>query len=461
MFGCMLWKISCSLSNWGHGQVGANLVFVLSIGEYKIRPYRYPPDTFLTRPALMKIAYFDCFAGASGDMILGSLVDAGLDPDLLNLELAKLHLSHWSLSFKPIVKRGLGGCQAVVNIDTQIHHKHRSLRDICSLIEASEISQDIQQKSLAIFTRLAMAEARVHRTEVEAVHFHEVGAVDAIIDVVGAVSGLSLLGIEAIYCSALHLGSGTVTCAHGILPVPAPATIELVKGIPVYATGIQGELLTPTGAAILTTLTKGFGPMPALTVEKSGYGSGTADPEIPNLLRIVIGNTVSDINDCDMDQVVVLETTIDDMNPQIYDYVMQQALGLGALDIFLKPVQMKKNRPGILLTLMCRPVDLHRFSRFLLKETTSIGLRWRFENRIITKREIREISTSLGTVRVKTARIQDEIINQSPEFEDCKKIALSQKIPLKKVIAEVCREISPHDKIDSSTPDDTHEAILL
>ena len=409
----------------------------------------------------MKIAYFDCFAGASGDMILGALVDAGLEPDLLNRELAKLHLDHFALSFKPAVKRGLGGCQAVVDIGTHIHHPHRGLQDIRSLIEASELSRDIRQQSMAIFTRLAMAEARVHQTSVEAVHFHEVGAVDAIIDVVGAVSGLSLLGIESVYCSALHLGSGTVTCAHGILPVPAPATLELVKGIPVYSTEIQGELLTPTGAAILTTLSKGFGPLPAITIEKSGYGAGMANPEIPNLLRVVIGNAAFDTNDCDTDQVAVLETAIDDMNPQIYDYVMQQALDLGALDIFLKPIQMKKNRPGILLTLMCRPDDLQLFSRFLLKETTSIGLRWRFENRIKAKREIREISTSLGTVRVKTARIQDDIIHQSPESDDCKEIAITRNIPLKTVMAQVSREIAPRDEIDSSTSDNAHETILL
>ncbi|MFH0995725.1 MAG: nickel pincer cofactor biosynthesis protein LarC [Pseudomonadota bacterium] len=409
----------------------------------------------------MKIAYFDCFAGASGDMILGALVDAGLEPDLLNRELAKLHLDHFALSFKPAVKRGLAGCQAVVDIGTHIHHPHRGLQDIRSLIEASDLSRDIRQQSMAIFTRLAMAEARVHQTSVEAVHFHEVGAVDAIIDVVGAVSGLSLLGIESVYCSALHLGSGTVTCAHGILPVPAPATLELVKGIPVYSTEIQGELLTPTGAAILTTLSKGFGPLPAITIEKSGYGAGMANPEIPNLLRVVIGNAAFDTNDCDTDQVAVLETAIDDMNPQIYDYVMQQALNLGALDIFLKPIQMKKNRPGILLSLMCRPDDLQLFSRFLLKETTSIGLRWRFENRIKAKREIREISTSLGTVRIKTAKIQDDIIHQSPEFDDCKEIAIKRNIPLKAVMAQVSREIAPCDEIDSSTSDNAHETILL
>jgi uncharacterized protein (TIGR00299 family) protein len=409
----------------------------------------------------MKIAYFDCFAGASGDMILGALVDAGLDPDLLNRELAKLHLDHYALSFIPAVKRGLGGTQAVVDIDARMHHPHRGLQDIRGLIEASALPREIRQKSVAIFTRLAMAEARVHKTAVEAVHFHEVGAIDAIIDVVGAVSGLSLLGIEAVYCSAIHLGSGTVSCAHGILPVPAPATLELVKGIPVYATETRGELLTPTGAAILTTLARGFGPLPAMTIESSGYGSGMADPEIPNLLRVLIGHSDAGIPGCETDQVAVLETAIDDMNPQIYDHVMQQALSLGALDISLTPIQMKKNRPGILLTLMCRPDDLQRFSQFLLKETTSIGLRWRFENRIKASREIRETVTSLGKVRIKTARIQDDIIHQSPEFEDCKAIALKENIPLKAVIARVCREISPSDENESSRPGRTHETPLL
>lgn len=408
----------------------------------------------------MKIAYFDCFAGASGDMILGALVDAGLDPDVLNRELAKLPLEGWTLSFKPAVKKGLGGTQAVVDIGTHIHHPHRGLRDICSLIEAGGLSRDIREKSTAIFTRLASAEARVHRTSVEAVHFHEVGAVDAIIDVVGAVSGLSLLGIDAVHCSALHLGSGTVTCAHGILPVPAPATLELVKGLPVYATAVQGELLTPTGAAILTTLSKGFGPLPELTIENSGYGAGMANPDIPNLLRIVIGQADAGLTGCEADQVAVLETAIDDMNPQIYEHVMQQALGTGALDIFLTPIQMKKNRPGILLTLMCRPEDLHRFSRFLLKETTSIGLRWRFESRIKAGRQIRKISTSLGTVRVKTARLQNDIIHQSPEYEDCKTIALTRDMPLKAVVSRVCREICQSDETVSSTPDGNHETLF-
>lgn len=409
----------------------------------------------------MKIAYFDCFAGASGDMILGSLVDAGLDPDLLNIELSKLRLSCFTLSFKPMQKRGIAGTQALIDMDPYLLQPHRGLSDIVHLIQGSELSPDIREKSIAVFTRLAEAEAKVHRTTVDAVHFHEVGAVDAIIDVVGAVSGLSLLGIDTVHCSAMHLGSGTVTCAHGILPVPAPATLELIQGMPVYATEIRGELLTPTGAAILTTLSDTFGHFPPMVIEASGYGAGMADPEIPNLLRVAIGRMVETASGRNADQVAVLETAIDDMNPQIYDHVMERALSLGALDVYLKPVQMKKNRPGILLTLLCQPDDLHRFARFLLMETTSIGLRWRFENRIIADREIREVSTSFGPVRIKTSRLQGDIVHISPEFEDCRKISLTQDIPLKKVVAGICREILAGDITDSSRLSDLHETTLL
>jgi uncharacterized protein (TIGR00299 family) protein len=409
----------------------------------------------------MKIAYFDCFAGASGDMILGSLVDAGLDPDLLNIELSKLHLGCFALSFQPVQKRGIAGTQTVIDIDPYLLQPHRGFSDIRRLIETSKLSPEIQKKSIAVFTRLAEAEAKVHRTTVEAVHFHEVGAIDAIIDVVGAVSGLALLGIETIHCSALHLGSGTVTCAHGVLPVPAPATLELIQGVPVYATGVRGELLTPTGAAILTTLAETFGPLPPMIIEKCGYGAGMADPEIPNLLRVVIGRMDETSPGWNADQVAVLETAIDDMNPQIYDHVMEQALALGALDIYLKPVQMKKNRPGILLTLLCRSDDLHRFARFLLTETTSIGLRWRFENRIKAVREIREMSTSLGPVRIKTSTLHEDVVHISPEFEDCRNIALARNIPLKTVISEVYREIGAGNETDSSRREVRHEKTLL
>ena len=240
----------------------------------------------------MKIAYFDCFAGASGDMILGSLLDTGLELAQLKAELAKLHLNHYDLKAEKVVKKGVGGCQAIVMVDeAHHHHHHRNLADIKNIIAHSDLEDSIRKKSIAIFTRLAEAEAKVHQTAIEKIHFHEVGAMDAIIDVVGAVAGIAALGIQKIFCSPLHLGSGTVECAHGTLPVPAPATAELVKGKPVYSTEVQGELLTPTGAAILTTLASDFGPMPVMSVEQIGYGAGTSDPSIPNLLRIMIGET--------------------------------------------------------------------------------------------------------------------------------------------------------------------------
>jgi hypothetical protein len=240
----------------------------------------------------MKIAYFDCFAGASGDMILGALVDVGLPLEGLRSELQKLNLTGYDLLAEPVVKKGIGATQVSILVDSGHHpHHHRHLHDIEKIIDSSELDQSVKENSIHIFRRLAAAEAKVHRTAIESVHFHEVGAVDAILDVVGSAIGLHHLGIEKVYCSPIHVGSGTVECAHGTFPVPAPATAELVKNIPVYSTGVKAELLTPTGAAILTTVAKGFGPLPELTVERLGYGAGTADPPIPNLLRVFIGET--------------------------------------------------------------------------------------------------------------------------------------------------------------------------
>ena len=386
----------------------------------------------------MKFAYFDCFAGASGDMILGSLLDAGLELERLKAELTKLHLTHYELQAENVLKKGVAGCQARVVVDGT-HHKqhHRHLAEIKGLIAKSDLDHSIQQKSIEIFTRLAEAEARVHQTTIEQIHFHEVGAMDAIIDITGAVVGTSLLGIQKIFCSPLHLGSGMVECAHGRLPVPAPATAELVKGKPVYSTGVGGELLTPTGAAILTTLASDFGPMPAMSVKQIGYGAGTSDPSIPNLLRVMIGEAAEDVGDCEMEQVAVIETNIDDMNPQIYDYIIQKVLQLGALDIFLAPVQMKKNRSGTLATIICPPKAVEIFAKFLLQETTTIGLRWRVENRIKAQRTIKKINTKYGVINVKVAEIGGEIINITPEYEECKRVALEQGVPLKKVIEEV------------------------
>jgi len=245
---------------------------------------------------MMMVAYFDCFAGASGDMILGSLMDAGLDIERLRSELERLHLTHYDIQVKKVLKKGIGGSQAIVNVDEDHHHHHRrNLDHIKGIIEKSDLEDSVKSKSIEVFMRLAEAEAKVHRTSTDHIHFHEVGAMDAIIDVVGSVAGLAALGIEKIYCSPLHVGSGTVECAHGTLPVPAPATVELIRGKPVYSSGVEGELLTPTGAAILTTLASGFGPMPAMNLKEIGYGAGTSEPAIPNLLRLIIGEAIPEV----------------------------------------------------------------------------------------------------------------------------------------------------------------------
>jgi len=391
----------------------------------------------------MKIAYFDCFAGASGDMILGSLMDAGLSLERLKSELAKLHLAHYDLEVKKVTKRGIGGSQAVVNIDQHHHHHHhRHLQDIKEIIEGSDLDTTIKTQSIEIFARLAEAEARVHRTSVDHIHFHEVGAMDAIIDVVGSVAGLSALDVGKVYCSPLHVGTGTVECAHGILPVPAPATAELIKGKPVYSTGVEGELLTPTGAAILTTLASDFGPMPIMSVESIGYGAGTSEPAIPNLLRMIVGESSDQMKGYDLERVAVAETNIDDMNPQIYEYLIQRTLEMGALDVFLVPMQMKKNRPGTLVTVICAPERIEEFSDFLLKETTTIGLRWRIDNRIKAHRSIMEIQTKYGPVRFKVAEANGTAMNIAPEYEDCRRLALGKKVPLKEIMAQAGRAAS-------------------
>jgi len=389
----------------------------------------------------MRIAYFDCFSGASGDMILGSLLDAGLSLEHLREEIAKLGLSHYEIGVEQVVKKGIGGSQALITIDHHHHHHHRHLSHIREIINNSGLPESVKEKSTAIFHRLAEAEARVHRSDVAHVHFHEVGAMDAIIDVVGAVIGFNALGIEKIFCSPLHVGTGTVACAHGTLPVPAPATAELIKGRPVYSTGVDGELLTPTGAAILTTLSSTFGSMPSMSVQSIGYGAGTSEPAIPNLLRVIIGETEVETMVYETEQAAVLETNIDDMNPQIYDYLIQKMLDMGAMDVFLTCVQMKKNRPGTLLTLVCSPDKVGIFSDFLLRETTTIGLRWRVENRIKAPRKIEILETEYGPVRIKIAKSGREAINISSEYDDCKQIALENEIPLKSVIEKVNSKI--------------------
>jgi pyridinium-3,5-bisthiocarboxylic acid mononucleotide nickel chelatase len=385
----------------------------------------------------MKIAYFDCFSGASGDMILGALLDAGLPLEQLKGGLAKLGLSHYDLQVTKAVKKGISGSQALVMIEhDHHHHHHRHLSHITEIINKSDLAPDIKHDSIRIFNRIAEAEAKVHNTTVEHIHFHEVGAMDSIIDVVGAVIGIKALGIEKIYCSPLHVGSGTVTCAHGVLPVPAPATAELVKGKPIYATEVQGELLTPTGAAILTTLAESFGPMPPMTVEAIGLGAGTSDPAIANLLRVFIGGTGLSDASYEVEQTAVIETAIDDMEPQIFDYLFEKILAMGALDVYCEPVQMKKNRSGVLLTILCSPDRVTELSGFLFEETTTIGLRWRMDNRIKAQRKNTVVTTRFGEVHCKQAQLNTKVINIKPEYDDCKRIALEHNVPLKTVMEE-------------------------
>ena len=381
----------------------------------------------------MKIAYFDCFSGISGDMVLGALVDAGCELNRIEAELRRLPFSGWSISAQKVKRGALSATH--VKVESGEHHPHRSLDTILGLISQAGLSPRVMNRASQIFRRLGEAEARIHNVPVEKIHFHEVGAVDAIVDIVGASVGFELLGIETFACSALNVGSGRVQTAHGILPVPAPATAELLRGAPTYSTGIERELVTPTGAAIVSTLASEFGAQPAMTVAAVGYGAGTAElRDQANVLRLFIGESVE--QKIGRDDVVVIEANLDDMNPQIYGYFVERALEAGALDVFATPVQMKKNRPGQLLTVLCRPVDTDRLMDLIFRETTTIGARTYRANRRTLQRESVAVDTPLGTVRLKVSRSNGHVLNVAPEYEDCQRIAAERGVPLKQVLAE-------------------------
>lgn len=368
-------------------------------------------------------------------MILGALIDAGFDFHRLKEIISGLAIENYRLEVKPVRKKGIRATRLHVHIE-DIGQMHRNLYDIENLIGSSQLNETVKEKSILVFRRLARAEARVHNTDVRDIHFHEVGATDAIIDVTGAMAAIHELKIEAVYCSPFPLGSGTIKCAHGQLPLPAPATVELTRDCPVYSTGIRGELLTPTGAAVLTSIAADYGPMPAMKCQQVGYGAGSSDFDIPNLLRVFIGEA-SAAQDDNVDEVAVLETSIDDMNPQLYDHVMNRLFDENALDVFLTPVQMKKNRPGTLMTVLCAIEDIQSISDIILMETTTIGLRWRIDHRIKALRSIMQVRTRFGMVSVKVARINDRIVNAVPEYEECRSMANKNNIPLKNVIEEI------------------------
>lgn len=376
-------------------------------------------------------------------MTLGAFVDAGADFERLKSELARLGVEDYELKLDKVVKHGISATDITVDIHHHHHdHSHghghhhgRSFSDIKNLIENSGLPGKIKTRSIAIFKRLGDAEAKIHGTTIEEIHFHEVGAVDSIVDIVGACICLDMLDIDEIYSSPIPTFHGMVKIAHGMFPLPAPATAEILKNVPWRELGIEGEIVTPTGASILAELASGFGPMPAMSVKSIGYGSGKKDFGIPNVLRVVIGEKADrpDHNNHEHKSVQVIETNLDDLNPQTYELVMERLFEAGALDVYLTSIQMKKNRPAVLLSVICAPSDTGKMADIIFEETSSIGVRISSQQRICLPREIVTVETKFGAIRLKVARRDGETVNIQPEYDDCKAAALKHKVALKMV----------------------------
>ena len=379
----------------------------------------------------MRTLYFDCFAGASGDMILGALVGVGVDPRALIEQLSLLKVSGYEVDFETVDRSGISATRALVS--TAHEHAHRHLTDILKIIDESGLSEGVKARAARIFSRLGEAEARIHNVPIERIHFHEVGALDAIIDVVGACIGFELLGVERFACSGLHVGSGMVEMAHGRFPIPPPAVAELLKGAPVYSSDIKGELVTPTGAAIISTVCHEFIPLPKMKIERTGYGAGKREYQnFPNVLRLMIGDDVASKAVSD-ERLTVVETNIDDMSPQFYGYVMEQAFALGALDCYFTPVQMKKNRPGQLISILCRVEERDALCELLLRETTTLGVRFYEVSRRALARETVRVETEFGAIDVKVARLNGRAIKEMPEYEQCRAAAQKANVALQVV----------------------------
>jgi hypothetical protein len=404
---------------------------------------------------MAKILYFDCFSGASGDMVLGALLDAGLPLAELEAALGSLMIPGWSVSAERVLRGGVSATKFRVHEPAGTgghghsgeggHHHghshdhgeagggHRSLAEIAALIGKSSLDAGARERAIALFTRLAGVEADIHRMPVEQVHLHEVGAIDSIVDIVGAVFGLQWFGADRIVASPLNVGGGMVRSAHGVFPVPAPATLRLLEGVPVYSSGVQMETVTPTGALLVAGHAVEFGPMPAMRVERIGYGAGDKDlPGTPNVLRLVIGRDEAVPG---AQRVVLLECEIDDMNPQVYGVLLDMLYAAGALEVFYTAVQMKKNRPGTLLTIVAPPDRREALTGIVFRETTTIGLRYQELLRACLEREIVVVDTPVGPIRFKIARRDGAVLNASPEFEDCARAAAERSLPVKQVLA--------------------------
>jgi uncharacterized protein (TIGR00299 family) protein len=410
----------------------------------------------------MRIAYLECFSGMSGDMFLGALVDAGVPPRVLEETVAALGVGV-RLEISRVMRSGISATKVDVYVDGEkdlpreashshghpghgLTHEHshshehgRGLAEIREIIVAASISESAKKTAIAIFEALGRAEAKIHNTPIESVHFHEVGAVDAMVDIVCAAVGVEMLGVGEIICSPLNVGGGTVKCAHGTFPVPAPATVELLADAPVYSSGLQAELVTPTGAAIVKTLASRFAAFPEMKIEKSGYGAGSRDfPGHPNVLRLAVGESAS--NDLAVktasETITVLEANLDDLNPQVFGYVLDRLLEEGALEAFGMPVQMKKNRPGMVLTVLCKPEAASKLTQLIFTETTTLGVRRRDEMRRTLARRWENVGTPWGDVRIKIASMNGTVTNYAPEYEDCRRIATERHVPLKTVMQE-------------------------
>jgi uncharacterized protein (TIGR00299 family) protein len=386
----------------------------------------------------MKLAYLDCSSGISGDMFLAALIDAGVPGDQLFGELKKLSLGFYEFKRTRAVRGSLVGTRVDIRVPEGQPHRH--LSDIHALIEKASLPEKVAGRALKVFQQLAEVEGKLHNADPNKIHFHEVGAVDAVLDIVGTCVGLELLEISELVCSPLNVGSGRVNAAHGSLPVPAPATAELLKDIPVYSTGVEGELVTPTGAALVTTLASEFGPLPHMKIAKIGYGAGAKDfPGHPNIARLFVGERteiIAGMPGLPGDEIVsVIEANVDDMNPQLYGYVLEQALAAGALDVTCSPAQMKKNRPGLTISILCEPNKSDALSQLLFEQTTTIGVRIYEARRKVLDREQVTVQTPYGTVRVKVAKRAGEVMNATPEFDDCQRVAKEKSVPLKQVMA--------------------------
>jgi uncharacterized protein (TIGR00299 family) protein len=432
----------------------------------------------------MRIAYLDCFSGISGDMFLGALIDAGVSPQVLEEAVAALDIGA-RLEISRVNRSGITatkvdvlegtssdigrtllsapqpqephphehthettvsegekrtGVSALHQHSHEPHSHGRSLKKIKRIIEQSRISDSAKRTAIAIFQTLGEAEAKIHNSDIENIRFHEVGAVDAMVDIVCAAVGAEALAVDKIVCSPLNVGGGTVNCAHGTFPVPAPATLELLQGAPVYSSGLQAELVTPTGAAIVKTLVKRFGPFPLMKSLRAGYGAGSRDfPGHANVLRLTVGDSESTAK-TSVDSIAVLEANLDDLNPQVFGYVMDRLLEEGALDVFAIPLQMKKNRPGTLLTVLCQPEDAEKLSHIIFAETTTLGVRRHDERRQILARRWVDVNTEWGSVRIKIGSMNGTVSNYAPEYEDCRKIASEHQVPLKTVMQAAIQE---------------------